>query len=577
MKKQNKISISMGVRITSFAVFAILLTLIFYMSNVADTSLKNQASRINQTTLGFYRDNVDQSLHELDRYLYNFMFGNNRAVLLNMPCGEQERYLAKTGISEDLSQMAGLHDIAEGVLFYSPLGDEAEFVIRTSHVLNLSETRALREYVLARINNSQSEFSQDETKWVLSTVGGQHYLLHLFQVNGSYCGAWVSVTTLQKSLRDIDFAPDSLPLLCMVDGRVLTPSPPLETLTVDHESWKQLKVGETEYLQISTPSAQCEFTAAVLIPMSGITEEWDSGLLIVKLFAFLFLIVLSVFLLSGNFLYRPFKTLVSAMQRAEEGDLDIQIKKQSRLKEFDHVYSIFNSMTAEIKKLKISVYEQQISEQKIMRQYLQMQLKSHFYLNCLNILYSLAQSQKYELIQELIMYLTRYLRYLLGDASRQATVREELDHIRNYMKIQEMRLRGKVAYHEDVPERFMDIPILPLMMQTFIENAIEHSIDHDQQNDITLSITQGYDAECDGVRISISDNGPGFEEAQLVWLNRDETVTKLEYDKGIGINNIKNRLKNLYAGRARLYFRNAEPHGAVVEVWLPLEGDQEEE
>lgn len=574
MKEKNKISIGTAVKVFSSAAFAVMLVTILYMSHIADMSLKNQAFQIHQTTLSFYRDKVDRSLTELDQYLHAFIFNNNRAAFLNMECGKQERYLAKTGISDELSRIVTLHDSAEGVLFYSPLGDEAEFITRTSHVLNLSESKALKEYVLDMVAAYQKNNRLDTSKWSLSVINGKSYLLRIIHAHGSYCGAWISIESLEKLLREIDFETNSIPLLCSADGEILTPYR-LPRLALDHKNWTQLQVEEQEYLQISVPSVQCEFVAAVLIPTSGITEEWDSGFLFVKLFAFLFLILLTALLFSGSFLYRPFKTLVTAMRCAEEGDLDVQIKKHTRLKEFDRVYTIFNSMTAEIKNLKISVYEQKISEQKTMRQYLQMQLKSHFYLNCLNILYSLAQVREYKLIQELTMYLTRYFRYMLKDASKQTPVKEELDHVRNYMNIQEMRFPGKVTYREDVPEAFMELPIPPLMLQTFIENAIQHAINFDQQNDISLSIAQKNQPGQNGIVITIADNGPGFEDKLLAQFNYEEPVTKIEYEKGIGINNIKNRLKIIYGGRAKLYFHNSEPQGAVVEIWLPIDPETE--
>ncbi len=577
MKERKKISIGSAVKLFSLTAVAVMLFIVFYMSSVANTSLKNQAFRIYQTTLSFYRDKVDRSLSEMDQTLYDFVLNDNNIALLGTKCSAEERYLAKVAISAKTQQTVNLHDFTEGVLFYSPLGDEAEFITRTAQVLSLGESKSLKQHVLRAVDDDRSGHSIDTSKWALTAIGGKNYLLLITQAGGSYIGAWVSLEHLQRSLGEIDFGQDSVPLLCDPDGSVLTPSPLLSRLTLDHGRWSELNTEGGESLQISVQSSKGGFSAAVLIPTSGITEDWDSGLLIVKLFSALLLILLVLLLLSGRFLYRPFKTLVTAMRRVGEGDLDTQIQKSAPLKEFDQVYGIFNSMTAEIKNLTIRVYERRLSEQKIMRQYLQMQLKSHFYLNCLNIIYSLAQVREYKLIQELTMYLTRYFRYMLKDASRQSTIGDELDHIRNYMKIQEMRFPEKVSYREDVPDDFWDVPIPPLMMQTFIENAIEHAIDFDRHNIIGLTVTkQEWDGQ-DGILLVISDNGAGFDEALLDRLNHDEPVTQIEYEKGIGINNMKNRLKIIYGGRAALFFHNAEPHGAVVEVWLPGSPGQEEE
>lgn len=569
MKKKRKISISLAFKLFLVMIFTVMLIIILHMSYIANHSLMNLAAENNQTTLSFYRDRVDQSLTDLDRYMYDFIYNNTDALSLIFESDEMERCLAKIGISESLNQIVKLHNIAEGVFFYSPLSIEEDYITRTSHVLSLSESNALQKRTLEIINAFQRDNHLNTSKWFVDQIDGKHYLMRIIYVNDSYCGAWVSAKELTDTLENIGFGEGIYTFLCSTDGVPLTETDTVVSFVMDNNNWSTVEINSTQFIQINVESMQCEYSVVAVIPVKGITEQWENGFQYVFMFALMFIVILVAILLCGNYLYKSFKVFVNAMEEVEKGNLDGRITKKTRLMEFDHMYKVFNSMVFEIKTLKINIYEQRSKDEKITRQYLQMQLKSHFFLNCLNIIYSLAQMKSFELIQKLTICLVKYFRYIMKDTGKFAVMEDEIYHIRNYMNIQKLRFPDMVEFYVEIEDSCMKTLVPPLMLQTFIENSIEHAINFEQNNEIYLRVKKEIRNDMEGIFVTISDNGKGFSEQFIAAFNKGEAEKSLKASKGIGIRNIKNRLRLLYDSKAELVFKNNIPHGAKIEIWLP--------
>ena len=75
-----------------------------------------------------------------------------------------------------------------------------------------------------------------------------------------------------------------------------------------------------------------------------------------------------------------------------------------------------------------------------------------------------------------------YLRFIEKDTEKFVLLETELEHVRNYAKIQEMRFPGVFEYQEDVPIELYGLEIPPLILQTFMENSVEHGLDRDKKN-----------------------------------------------------------------------------------------------
>ena len=104
-------------------------------------------------------------------------------------------------------------------------------------------------------------------------------------------------------------------------------------------------------------------------------------------------------------------------------------------------------MVSQIEELKIQNYEEKVEKQKLMLDYMTIQIEPHFYLNALNLINTMAQMQDTELIQKMTENLSLYLRYIAGSRNKTVTILQELEHIRHYMNIMEIRF-GECFHYE---------------------------------------------------------------------------------------------------------------------------------
>ncbi|GAE93113.1 two-component sensor histidine kinase [Gracilibacillus boraciitolerans JCM 21714] len=185
-------------------------------------------------------------------------------------------------------------------------------------------------------------------------------------------------------------------------------------------------------------------------------------------------------------------------------------------------------------------------------------------------MYSLAKLKDYELIKELTLSLIKYFQFVFRNKSTFVSLKDEVGHTTNYLKIQELRYLNQFSYTIIVPTYLEDTRIPPLLILTFVENAVKHavSLDEEIQINVEVKIIEKKDAP-PFLNINIVDTGVGFSEELLTKLNSHQTIVN-EQGEHTGIWNIDRRLTLLYDGHAYLEFRNNQPSGAIVEVFIPL-------
>lgn len=188
-----------------------------------------------------------------------------------------------------------------------------------------------------------------------------------------------------------------------------------------------------------------------------------------------------------------------------------------------------------------------------------------------------GSGKKTELIQEMTLCLVRYMRFLQND-SKFVSLEAELEHVRNYTRIQELRFPELFTYKEDVDVNLLEFFIPPIILQTFIENSIEHGMQRDKNNWVEIKARFQEKNEKAGMCIIISDNGKGFSAQELdIFSAIDEQQIVPKQKRGIGIRNVVLRLRTLYGDMAQIRFENRQSGGAVIYMWLPfVETDVEE-
>ena len=377
-------------------------------------------------------------------------------------------------------------------------------------------------------------------------------------------GAWTSIESAIKPLGSSK-SEGTLTLLSSIEGQVLNHN---------NYGFTDLELGDkyrfdnenNRYLQVTQVSSTGEFFLTSLTPDLYLSNELKTirnltfGLSIV---AIVTLIIAMIVI--ERITCKPLYQLAKVMETVKGGTLTAKISDKTNLREFSLVQRTFNEMLDEIGKLKIDIYEQELLQKETHLQYLQLQIHPHFFLNSMNLINSLAQLKRYEEIQILAQHMVSYFRFRFQKPTVLIQLHSELEHVQSYMEIQKMRFQGKVEYTAQIDEGIADTLIPPLIVQTFVENAVKYAFG---VNDIT-KIRVKAQALGDKIRLSIIDNGNGYSLEQLKQLNNSESLSSNTNSAQIGIKNVRLRLELIWHCESYIHFYNAD--GAVVELVLPMQ------
>ncbi|UUZ96271.1 sensor histidine kinase [Paenibacillus sp. P25] len=399
--------------------------------------------------------------------------------------------------------------------------------------------------------------------------GERYYITRVIKYGNIYIGAWVNADKLMVPLNLIDFGRNGTALLATEHYEAMA------NRTFIRENRIDLNYTGTDYTLTGTnkqflvsggQSAKGHFSLVAVIPDSVILENLPFLRRIVSFISLGALVLLPfiLFLLRKTVL-TPINRIMTAMRRIEDGNLDVRLTHRTSVLEFEMMNHTFNRMISQIQELKINVLEEQLKHQKAELRHLQLQINPHFFLNSLNIIYNLAVVKNFALIQEMSLCLVQYFRFMFRSNLTFVTLKDEMEHTLNYLRIQEMRFPENLTYELSVPERLMEQAVPPLVIQTFVENTIKHAVSMDRTIRITIGVEE---AQGSGLLIRIRDTGKGFPEEVLAKLQLEMDIGGGE-GRHIGIWNVQRRLRLLYRDEARIAFSNGPDQGAVVEIFIP--------
>ena len=256
---------------------------------------------------------------------------------------------------------------------------------------------------------------------------------------------------------------------------------------------------------------------------------------------------------------RPVSRLDKAIAKVKDGDLSIQVKVKTN-DELGRLTESFNQMVKDLKRyLEDRVQRQKDLNETTLRLY-QTQLNPHFLYNTLD---TIKWSAKIHQIQEIAVLAENLAVILRKSISSKPFIqlREELDTIESYIKIQKIRFAGRFLYETEVPDMLEDCVIPKMILQPLVENAIIHGLDGCANGYICI-----YAAQKDGIlRISVTDDGCGMGQEMLDWMNSPNPAKR---DGHLGLYNVIQILK-LYYGEEYGIQAESDTSGTTVTIRLP--------
>ena len=256
---------------------------------------------------------------------------------------------------------------------------------------------------------------------------------------------------------------------------------------------------------------------------------------------------------------RPVSRLDKAIAKVKDGDLSIQVKVKTS-DELGRLTESFNQMVKDLKRyLEDRVQRQKDLNETTLRLY-QTQLNPHFLYNTLD---TIKWSAKIHQIPEIAVLAENLAVILRKSISSKPFIqlREELDTIESYIKIQKIRFAGRFLYETEVPDMLEDCVIPKMILQPLVENDIIHGLDGCANGYICI-----YAAQKDGIlRISVTDDGCGMGQEMLDWMNSPNPAKR---DGHLGLYNVIQILK-LYYGEEYGIQAESDTSGTTVTIRLP--------
>lgn len=285
------------------------------------------------------------------------------------------------------------------------------------------------------------------------------------------------------------------------------------------------------------------------------------------------IIVLAVILMAIIFLSyliprsitRPIKRLSEVTDQVAKGDLSVRSNVRAGA-EVSVLNDSLNSMIDKINELLEQVTKEQVRLRKAEFELLQAQINPHFLYNTLDAIVWLAECGEQKKVVSMVGSLSEFFRMSLNQGKDIVSVKEELQHVRSYLEIQQVRYQDILEYEIQVPESLHIYQIPKITIQPLVENALYHGIKN-KRGVGKITIT-GY--EENGVFfLQVEDNGIGITKERLEQV-RNGILGKVSTGKAIyGLYNVNERIRLNFGEQYGISLESTYGELTKVQVMLP--------
>ena len=244
-------------------------------------------------------------------------------------------------------------------------------------------------------------------------------------------------------------------------------------------------------------------------------------------------------------IHKPILKLQEMTRAITDGNLDARVSG-SAVAELVPLTKSLNHMAERLQQLIDERIEVETELQKAELRALQAQITPHFVYNTLETIIWLAEQERNQELVDIAMAFTDFLRISLNQGKDYVTVSSEQKHVQSYLSIQSARYNRIMTYHIDIDPALESYPILKLLLQPLVENAIYHGIKNKRGGGhLQVSATKNED---NTMTFTVSDTGMGMTEERLaqLQLRLREGEALPENKGGFGLYNVSRRIRLYY-------------------------------
>ena len=492
--------------------------------------------------INVYTGFLDTEMEKADDYLYEILNNDKDGIELLNQTKTLEAQNAWVWTAQKLQKNLPDGNGVNGYFIYRPEMDDLLFACSNG---NMEAKQIFRDSLLDNIRQEKIK-----KKWSLLEVGERQYAARVNQLKGVYFGSFIDLEEIRNNVAG-DMTYDNAEV-----------------------SFSQEKEKTTEKNQIvvSSDTKRGDFDLTVTVKNVSIMNSLSLSRVIQFLMVGICLLAIPVlYIVLKKWVMIPVGELNKAHLELEKGNREYRITDQADSYEMQSAFDSFNQMADNIHDLRIENMEKELEKQNLELQNLQLQIRPHFLLNTFNLIYNLASRGEAESVQNVILYLSDYFRYLFRSGRNLELFSKELELIKKYMESVQIRYPDRIDIYYEIDPDVLMVRVPPLLIHNFVENVIQHGIPDDRSVVIILS-AEYMDGE---VHIEISDNGMGMEEEKVRKINAGQFEEKK--GKNVGLKNSVKRLKYFYGEQASLHVESEEGEGTTMTITFPynLEGREE--
>lgn len=478
-------------------------------------------------------ENLSGRMQNALSLLYFFTTNNSDCIQMMRQRDEHSYMTAKLSFFVELKTLAHMTDGADGYFFYLQKMEDSLF---------FSENAVSESFKATALPQALSGLSKQ--RWSICSIAETNYLVLLQEYSSTLYGAWIN----------LDYIRDDL------------------VSRLDYDTTEALFYqGDVQPVDDSRVGAAFTKRGVTL----SVTQEREAVLRNISLkerflyalaLAYLIAIPLLGWFIHSSFL-KPLKTVTKANREIKEGNLSYRIDTRAKSPEFREVFSSFNAMADDLQTTKVECYDKEIEKQKVELCNLQLQIRPHFLLNHFNLIYTLLQRNQGAQIEDTILYLSDYFRYIFRSGQETELFGKELDIIRGHIKVANIRYHNLIDAVIDVAPEVERVSMPPLLIHNFVENAIKHAIR--TANNLHVLIEGRY--ENNFVIFRIKDDGNGMDNETLE-RNRRIFCGEINLDnqnEHIGLYNSYRRLKLIFGEEASIDVQSEQGVGTCFTIRFP--------
>ena len=509
------------------------------MSNITRNFIKNQNIVHLRSSIEIYADSVNEKLHSVERFMYSTITHNESLENLNH-------------VQTFLEYQENLKKVQTSFIEFEYQNEtHMTFLLETDsteHFINVSNLYIpYEDYLLLKSNLKSLRSDISDRKWKNITTKNSEYLVKSVHYEGKIIYAVISSEDILKPLRKLNIGNN---------GKLSLKEPnniPSENYLIHAQNEK----------------THLPFDIYVLVDYVEVFR--NITLLEVFLSAVPIIItILSIIIILyiRQWMIKPITRLTERLSQLGDSIPPSEFFISEGILEIDKANDKLNKVIFDMQELKIREYHSQLELKKIELNYLKNQIRPHFYLNMLSMIHSMLQTKNYKEIEELTILTSNYLRHLFMANQDFSELKDEVQHIKDYLEIQRIRYGNSIYFSLDYNDDLQNTLVPSLLLQTFIENTIKHGFSFQDLFTILLSIKKVKTENSDYIQICIEDNGPGFSKEILSKLNQKQSLIT-EDGHHIGITNTIERLNLLYPNDYSIAFENNEEGGAKILLLIP--------